>query len=347
MYLGIDIIPTQKGFYVLETNLGVPGGLTDIVEGTMHFSPLICRKTREKSILGWTEYVTKLFSLVDDLSKIYYDRCFSDLVKSHPAMKDLKISKDVRRQLKPIPKNLSRWVYFADKCYFFEFLKSHKTQNFLIPETYTALNKKSLLRFGNIILSKGKKVIIKPAQLWHGIGVVKINNYQELIKFKATHGYPVVVQEAISSNFLKNHFDMRLIIMCGHLIGVLIRVAVGKSVISNISAGGRVILCFPSSKNKGLIFKNITSKFYTRNYYTEWEKILLEDFHTFHEKKSTVYDKRICFIGHYEWNILNKLAKEIYCLMALDSGKFGIVLPSKRGDHYLNKILNGRFNSNN
>jgi len=344
MYLAVDLVPTKRGFYVLEVNLGIAGGLSDIVEGVMHIAPHISKKFKNKpsQVQVWIDDATKLFSVIDGLSEIYYKSNFSEFAKRYKIMKDLKLSKISRRQGKPIPKELAKWTHFADKCYLFESLNKYKAQYFIVPETYSASSRSEVIKYGKNILLKGKYVIIKPARLWHGIGVARIKTIQELINFTPQQGYPCLVQEYVFSDFLNGPMDMRLIIMCGHLVGILIRVATGKSIVSNISAGGKVILCFPTHNKNGLIFKNIIPQAYTRNYFTEWEKILLEDFVTFREKKVTIYDRRACFVGQKEWNVLNNVADEIYRFMALNSDRSGVALPTNKGNKYLQLTLHGR-----
>jgi hypothetical protein len=318
MMLGLDLIPTRSGFVAIEANLGIPGGLTDIVEGTFHYGTELQRRFPIEAY-EWAQHAGGLYAKLDQITEEYYGTSFGNFAKKHPVMDDLRNSKMARRRGRPIPEELSTWTHFADKAFFIESLRAAKLVGFRLPDTVVATSREDMLSAAKALLYRNGTVTIKPARLWHGIGITQLLSLDELLAFTPVGGYPQLVQETIAADY-GFRIDMRVLVMCGEVVAVLVRRASPGAFVCNISAGGAVMLCFSSSACSDLAFIDLDAKPYTRFYHVEWEKILLGDHDVFAVAKSTTYYPGIVLIGYDAANSLQTISRSIYDHMVEKSG---------------------------
>lgn len=113
-----------------------------------------------------------------------------------------------------------------------------------MPKTFLAFNKKDLIR--KIGFIRSDKIVIKPDKGIQGRGVFIINKNKKEIKqvLKKRMEYPVVVQEFIDSRsgfkgIAKGIHDFRIMFIDHKPVLTYIREPVGKSLVANVSLGGK------------------------------------------------------------------------------------------------------------
>ncbi|MCK5475719.1 MAG: ATP-grasp domain-containing protein [Candidatus Pacebacteria bacterium] len=113
-----------------------------------------------------------------------------------------------------------------------------------MPKTFLAYNKKDLIT--KIDLIKSKKIVLKPDVGFGGKDVIVIEKKEikNILNKNKINCYPIVIQEFIDSSsgikkIAKSFHDLRIIFIGHKPIIIYLREPIGKSLISNVSLGGK------------------------------------------------------------------------------------------------------------
>lgn len=309
MYLGIDIIFHENNCYFLEVNTGVPGCLTDIVEGAVYLEKRIIEASGD-NLIDEIKKSKSLFLRVNELCIEKHNNSFYEHINN-----DLRIRLLKRYRLnEALPEEYNQPVILLqDKWNQYKLLSSLKKKSFLLPETYHARNREELNIILEIFEGERRRCVVKPCRGWHGEGIVCVERFKKTPFLKKDLIFPCIVQEFIDSSFMGKHFDFRILSFDGTMVAIIARIGRKRCAVSNISAGGRVILCF-SSRDKGkelLEFIKLKGKRFIRHYTFEWEDIIYNLSLPGIEIQETCYEPCICLISPVLFRRFESICTEI------------------------------------
>jgi len=311
MYLGIDFVIKESEIYLLEVNIGVPGIMTDIIEGTGLWKDEIIRTFGERG-KGWIDNNRLLIRKLENLAWEKWRCSFYIYANQIPP---LKLLYKVRRGLledSVLKDNFPRLADLLDKYVQYRLL-SERTRKlkkilFQLPNTVSASEYRTLKRSVEQFLEKYGKCIIKPCCGWHGEGFHYLNSLGQLEELEI-ESFPYLVQEYVKATFQQRNFGFRALSFAGELIAVAVRIASHPNVPSNISGGGSLILAFPDEQGEKLEFVKLAVEGKVRTYFFEWEDTIWppNEF----ELQETTYEPYICLIPHKLWSRIEAMSEDI------------------------------------
>jgi hypothetical protein len=193
MYLGIDfLITTQLHPYIVEVNVGLPGGAQEY-----HLAHQVC--------LGKP---SDIFRKIEETSQRVYGKRFRDYLHSLPFIESLKPFKIWMDGKGPLPKTLHPGLRLEDKWNQYRLISSIVP----IPETmiFDSLNLKEAGEF----LERKRKVVLKRRTGRGGKGLHVITEPGALSRL-GLGSTPYLLQEYIESKIDGYHFSIRSVAFGG------------------------------------------------------------------------------------------------------------------------------------
>ncbi len=311
MYLGIDFIIKEDEIYLLEVNIGVPGIMTDIIEGTGLWKDEIIRTFGERG-KRWIDNNRLLIRKLEDLIRQKWRCSFYIYANQIPPLRLLyKVGRGLLED-SLLKDNFPRLADLLDKYVQYRLLSERarklKKTLFRLPNTVRVGEYRTLKEWVKRFLEKYGECIIRPCYGWRREGFYYLNSLGQFEELEI-ESFPYLVQEYLRATFQQRNFDFRTLSFAGELIAVAVRIASHPNVPSNISGGRSLILAFPDEQGEKLEFVKLAGEGKVRTYFFGWEDTIWppNEF----ELQETIYEPYICLIPHKLWGKIEAMSKDI------------------------------------